>query len=345
MDSLDPPGGFIFQPLSQQPPAACHDFPVQSRLLPHVAARVLWSSSGRAGQVADSQILDTDQVEPSGQFGGDLLAPVLARVGLASLEFGNGQLCLGTAPGTGLTTGEFPLQQHYPPPLLRPEPGHGQKLAGGQRSTDSHAAVDSDDAAISRRRDGHGLHRERDMPAIGWIPRDPVGLHTRRDRPGPAKADPACLWHPDRAHLAAQPPNVAGLDRHDAESLVPAGLAPRWAAVRSIEIALPGLREVAQSLLLNHLAAGAQPTVLRACLRKLATLLQIPGSAGAAGTPPRVLLYRQIPYEPGVRTVFTQDQLLRRRRVEPVTRHKANVLATTDISEGVKRRFAPALQS
>jgi hypothetical protein len=109
--------------------------------------------------------------------------------------------------------------------------------------------------------------------------------------------------------------------------------------MRPVEIALPGLREVAQGLLLNHLAASAQPVVLGARLSKLAALLQIPRRTVTAGTPPRVLLYRQIPYEPGVRTMITQHDFLSGQGIEPVPGHNTNVLATTDIPGEVKRRL------
>src|SRR5262249_31830974 len=150
------------------------------------------------------------------------------------------------------------------------------------------------------------------------IPRDPVGFHPLGYRPRPAKPHPARLRYPDGTHLAAQPPNVARPDRHPTETLIPASLAPGGAALRPVEIALPGLREVAQGLLLNHLAASAQPVVLGARLSKLAALLQIPRRTVTAGTPPRVLLYRQIPYEPGVRTMITQHDFLSRQGIEPV---------------------------
>jgi hypothetical protein len=177
------------------------------------------------------------------------------------------------------------------------------------------------------------------MPAISRIPSDPIGLHLLWYRPGPAKAHPARLGHQDGTHVAAQPPNAPRLDRHDTESLIPISLAPRWAAVRPAEVALPGLCEVTQGLLLHHLAAGAQPTMLGACLSKLTALFQIPRRAVAAGTPPRVLLYRQIPNKPCVRTMITQHRFLNRRRIEPVPGHNTNVLATTDISGEVKRRL------
>ena len=50
-------------------------------------------------------------------------------------------------------------------------------------------------------------------------------------------------------------------------------------------------------------------------------------------------LHGQIPYVSGVRSVHPQSMLLLWRGYETVARHKSNVLATTDISEGVKRRL------
>src|SRR5262249_59756522 len=110
------PRGLGCQPLDQQPSAACQHFPVQASLLPHVTAGALDRSFGRSSHVADSEILNPNQVEPLGQVGGDLLAPVSARVGLPGLELGNGQSCLATARGTGLAPSELARQQDQATP-------------------------------------------------------------------------------------------------------------------------------------------------------------------------------------------------------------------------------------
>jgi hypothetical protein len=56
-----------------------------------------------------------------------------------------------------------------------------------------------------------------------------------------------------------------------------------------------------------------------------------------------VLLEGEIPQIPGMGAMLAQDLLLFWRWLQPVPGHESNVLATTDILEGVKRRFLPHL--
>jgi hypothetical protein len=106
-----------------------------------------------------------------------------------------------------------------------------------------------------------------------------------------------------------------------------------------------GLGEVAQRLLLHHLAAASQPAELGAGLGELGGLRTVPGRAAAPRPPPGVLLDGEVSYVPGVGAVLTQDLLLFWCWRQPVAGHDSNLVATADILEGVKRRFLPGLNA
>ena len=61
--------------------------------------------------------------------------------------------------------------------------------------------------------------------------------------------------------------------------------------------------------------------------------------------PVRVLLDRQVPYEPGVPAVVPQDCLLGGRGEQTVPGYTNTLANTTDISGEVKRRFLPGLKA
>lgn len=78
---------------------------------------------------------------------------------------------------------------------------------------------------------------------------------------------------------------------------------------------------------------------------QLTTLSGVARDAAAAGPPPGLLLDGQVPHIPGVGTVLPQDELLFGCWLQPVSGHDSNLLSSTDILEGVKRRFIPGLKT
>jgi hypothetical protein len=130
---------------------------------------------------------------------------------------------------------------------------------------------------------------------------------------------------------------VARPDGDNPETLVAAGFTPPRPVVRPGEEVLHRLIEIAQRLLLHHLAAVSQPLVLRAGIGQLTTLNQITRCTTAPGTPPRLLLDGQVPNEPGMGAVSGEDSLLRGERSQAVAGHKSKLLTDTDILEEVKR--------
>jgi hypothetical protein len=175
-DRLHPARRLVLRALDQQTPALGQDRPVQAGLSCNVPARVPGCPLGRPGHVLYPQVLETDQVEPPRQVGGDLLAPVLTPVGLP-----------GTQPGYAGTLSLLPWRAFRRPglaPLGLAQPGpfparHAramQFLARRQRRSDHHTPVDPDRLAGTRGGDRLGNHRECDVPPPGMVKIDAVGL-------------------------------------------------------------------------------------------------------------------------------------------------------------------------
>jgi hypothetical protein len=220
---------------------------------------------------------------------------------------------------TPRSAGEPALQPPQPGPLPPGQGGAGQQLAGGQRRGDRHAPVNAHRLAVAGCRDRIGGHGEGDMPAARPVHDHPVGLCAGGDGAGPAEPDPAGLGHPDLpdvAGYAAQIPLPAAA--HDAESLIAPGLAPGLAPgrppgrVARVEERCHRPGEVAQGLLLDGLGAGRQPRVLGPRGGELPALLEVAGSALAAGVPVGVLFDGEVPDVPGVAAVVPQHCLLGR---------------------------------
>src|SRR6266508_4608305 len=354
---VDPAGRLVLQPVDQPSPPACEDGAVQPGLLPDAAAGPLDGALGRAGHGQHVQILDTDQVEPAGQVGADLLGPVPAAVSLPGLEAGDSQLGPIPAVRPLALAGLAAFQQPQPAPLGRAQPGGLEQFPGRQRRRHRNTPVDPDHLAIAGREDGGRDRREGDMPAAGAVPGDPVGPRLRHGA-GPAEPDPAELGDQHLAPAAVQPPHVGRPDRDDTESLVHVAFAPRrrgrrrWPLLRrpvgAAGAPLPERREpggvggveVPQRLLLDDHAARRQPRIGGSGLGELPALLGEP-RCRAARLPPRPLLHRQVPHVPGVRAVAQQHVLLRGGGVQPEAAHPRNLASTCD-NEERERRSAPA---
>jgi hypothetical protein len=138
---------------------------------------------------------------------------------------------------------------------------------------------------------------------------------------------------------------VLGFNADNPETFITPGLAPGWPAVRSRKETRIRLGEVPQRLLLDHLAAVAEPTKLGACVGKLAALLQVARRSAAPGTPSGLLLNGEVPHEAGVRAMVSQHCLLSGSRHQAVTRHSNIISKIADNPEEVKRRVLPGLKS
>ena len=101
--------------------------------------------------------------------------------------------------------------------------------------------------------------------------------------------------------------------------------------------------KVPQGLLLHHLRAWAEPVMCGPRLGELSALFQVAWRACPTGPPVRLLLDREVPYEPGMSAMFAQYCRLGGRRCQAVTGHSNILSRSADIPEEVKRRFLPGL--
>src|SRR5664280_583267 len=148
-----------------------------------------------------------------------------------------------------------------------------------------------------------------------------------------------------------EPADPAGRSADDPEALVPADLAQGRPPVGAAVEVAPGLVEIAPGLLLDGLAAGGQPLVLRPGLDQLPTLRgEVRGGLAAGGAVGVGLLQRQVPAEPGLGAVPEQRRLLCRRRGQAEPGHPPESLGRARQSGGPgipprpeRRDFQPGL--
>jgi hypothetical protein len=335
--SLHPAGRLALQPAHQQSPARGEDAPVQASLSRDVPTRRPCGSPRGSGHIPDAEVLYADYIKVAGQAGGQLLGPVLAQISLADPQACDRPLNFrpSARPSPGLA--ELALEAGQSPPLVEGQPRNSQCFPSRQSRADRHAPVDPDDRSspgtLYRIRD----FRERNMPSPGPVAGHAERLHTSRDLTGPTESDPPRLWDADLAPIPIEPTDVPllGALARDAEPFMATGFSPRRHPMRPLEETPHGLREVAQRLLLDGLASFAQPWVLGPRGGELPGLLQVARRGLPPWTPPRLLLHRQVPHEPGVRAVTGQNSLLFDRRPKTVSSH-ANMIAN---NEGRERRF------
>jgi hypothetical protein len=344
---FDSSGRLVFQPAYQQSPARPQDSPVEATFGTNPLTRFLKSPSRRARHVFDLEVFDSDKLESACEVCRNLLNPVLTPVSLASAQPGDGVLPSCAAGRSPHCSREAALQPTHAPLLTCGQTRNGEEFSCRQSRRYGHTSVNSYDSAISGRGNWIGDQGEREMPTAGAIHRYAVGLRLLRYWAGPAEPHPSGLWHPDLPCSAAQSPNLLWRDRDDPEPLIPPRLTPRRAPGRILRVKERDhcLGEVPQRLLLNDARACSQPWILRPCLGELPTLLYVAWRTLPARAPVRVLLDRQVPYVPGVGTVFPQHHFLGWSRNKPVTRHANIISIDTDIFGEVKRCFRPGLSS
>jgi len=343
-DQFEPPQGLVLQPGNQQPPALAVNLTVEAPFLRDVGARALTSTARRAGHGPYIQILDADGVEAARHIGGGLFHPVTPAICFTGTQPGDGQLRSCSPVRSASRSGQALLQSAQPLRFTSTKARNAQQLAGGQRNRYRHAAINTDDAPISRSRDGFRDGGKSDVPTPRPIPSDAVGLHRLGYSAGPAEPHPTNLGHPNPPVAAAQSLEVAQFESDLPKPFMLAGLTPPRATVGAAEEAAHRLREVPQRLLLHGLRPGRQPLVLGAGHSQLGTLLVVAGRL-AARLPVLLLLHGQIPHKPGVATVFGQCCRLLRAGKQPKPAHIDNIgMITDNLSKGGKRRFLPRLK-
>jgi hypothetical protein len=328
---FDPTKGFVLQAGSKQTPSASADAAIQPSLLGHSHTGSLWRSPRRARHTSDIKCFNTDRFEAPRDVSGVLLDPVATSVGLSRFQHCNSALRTGSPGRASLRTGE-PLLKH-PKSLRLPsrETGCVQQFTSRQGCRHGNAAVYTHDCAVTWSEDGIGNVGEGDEPTAGPIARDAVGLHTFRDRPREAKANPADLRHPHPTHPVVETLDVVRLDRDLSESLMHVSFAPGRATVRPGKEVTHRLSEVPQRLLLHGLRAGSQPVVFGSGRGQLRALF-IEARGVPAGLPILLLFDSEIPHISRVATVLAQYRLLLRRRKQSKSCHVSNVAKATDMS-------------
>ncbi len=327
---LDPAKSFLLQARSKQTPSASADAAIKPSLLGHSHTGSLWRSPRRA-HTSDIKCFDTDRFEAPRDVSGVLLDPVPSSISLTRLQRCDSALRTGSPDGAALGTGEPLLQDLKSLRFTSRETGCVQQFTTRQGCRHGNAAVDTHNCAVVWSEDGIWDVGEGDEPTAGPIARDAVGLHTLRDRPREAKADPADLWYPHPTHPVVETLDVVRLDRDLSESLMHVSFAPGGVAVRSGKKVAHRLIEVPQRLLLHGLRACGQPVVFGPGRGQLRALF-VEARGVAAGLPVLVLLNSEIPHISRVATVLAQHCLLLRRGKQPKSCHVSNVATATDMS-------------
>jgi hypothetical protein len=341
---FEPPQGLKLQPGNQQPPALAVNLAVEAPFLRDIGARALTSTARRAGHGPYIQILDADGVEAARHIGGGLFHPVTPAICLTSAQPRNRQPRSFAPIRSTSRSGQTLLQSAQPLRFTSTKARNAQQLPAGQRGRYRHAAINTDDAPISRSRDGFRDGGKSDVPTPRPIPSDAVGLHRLGYSAGPAEPRPTSLRYPYLPVAAAEPLDMARFQSDLPKPIVLAGLTPPRATVRAVEKVAQRLREVPQRLLLDGLRPGRQPLVFGAGRSQLGTLRVVAGRL-AARLPVLLLLHGQIPHKPGVATMFGQYCGLLRAGKQPKPAHISNIGATTDnLSKGGRRRFLPRLK-
>ena len=343
-NQFQPARSFVLQPGNQQSPPLAVNLTVEAPFLRDVGTRALTSTARRPAHSTHVQILDTDGVEAARHIGAGLFHPVTAAIGFTGAQPGNRQLRLCSPMRSASPSGHTLLQPPQPLRFTSTKARNTQQLPGGQRRRYRHAAVNTNHAAVSGSSNRFGDGGKGDVPAPRSIQSDAVRLQGVGDVARPPEPNPTDLRYPYLPIAAAESLEVARFESDLPESFMRAGLAPRRAAVGAVEKVAHRLREVPQRLLLHGLRPGRQPIVFDAGRSQLSTLLVVTGGL-AAGLPVLLLLYGQIPHEPGMATMLGQYCRLLKARKQPKPAHTNNIGASTDnTSKGGTRRLLSRLK-
>ncbi len=340
-DEFESPRCFVLELGHQQSPALAADLTVEAAFLRDIGARAFTSTTRRPGHRSHIQILDADGVEAARHIGGGLFHPVMAAIRFPSAHPGDGHLGSCAPVRSALRPGQTLLQSVQSLGFTSTKVGGVQQFPGGQRSRYSHAAINTNDAAVIGSWDSFGNGGKSDVPPPGTIQSDAVRLYRVGDVAGPAEPQPTDFRNPYPPIAAAEPLEVAGFDADLPKPFVLAGLASRRATVGAVEKVAHRLSEVPQRLLLDGLRSGCQPVVFGAGRGQLGTLFVVIGCL-AARLPVLLLLDGKIPDKAGMATMFGHCSRLVRCGKQPKSAHIGNIDTTTDnLSKGGRGVSAP----
>jgi hypothetical protein len=324
IDPFQPTGGFVLQTGSERRPRGMVDRPIETSLLPNIPARLLDGAPRRTHHVRHWQVLDPDHVIPAGDDRRRLLHEIPPPISHTSMQSRQPSL----RPTAPVRAAPAPRQRAS----RLPSAEWRRRFIGspiGQGHCDGDATVDTDHAAVTGTVQRCGDHRERNMPTPRRIQGHPIGLPVRQGT-GASEPDPTDLGNQNPRPVSVDLLHPQGLRTDDTETLMPAPLTPRRPPMTTTPPIRHRLGEVSQRLLPHRLRTRTQPLTRGTSLGQLPALLNIVRETLPMMPIPE-LLHREIPHEPGVRTMLREQHLLLARRIhtEP---HNRNLTAAPDNS-------------
>jgi hypothetical protein len=329
VDFFDPTRCFVVQPTGQPSPGVRAYRTVESRLAAYSSPRLLGRPASRPRHQSDSQILDSDDVKAACEGRRDLLDPVLGSVGSAGENSCDDQLQSPPSGRSRPSSRKSSLQTQQATLFGRAGLRNTEELARREGSCHRHSAIDADDLVVAWRRNRARCRRERYMPALRPVERDPVGLCSWRNS-APAEFDPADFGNPDSTGVLAQPTKMRRLEGNNAKPFVDTSLSPCRPPVGSREVVCHRLAEVPQRLLLNHLRSCTQPVELPSGVGQLPRLREVSRRRSAVRRPMGVLLNGKIPDIASVSTVLQEPICLAWCRLQTEPAHATTVSSVTD---------------
>ncbi len=309
IDSFHPTGGLVSEPGGERRPGGVEDGPVQTSLLRHVAAGSVNGAPSRADHVRHPQVLNPDQVIPTGDDRGRLLHEIVPSVGRTRMQSRQPSLRsftpVGAAPAPGQRTRRLPHTQRR------------RRLVGGavgESQRDRDATIDTHHRTIARAIQRRGDHREGDMPTPRRIQRHPIRLPVRQG-PAAPQPHPTDLRNQDPRPAPVDLLHAQGLRTDDPETLMPSLFAPGRPPMTTGTPVRHGLGEVPQRLLLHRVRTRTQPLERGPSLGQLLTLHHIVRQQLAMMPVPE-LLHREVPHEPSLRTMLREQHFLLSCRIQ-----------------------------
>jgi hypothetical protein len=342
--SFDPSWGLVLKPLYEPTPARPKNSSVQASFLADIPAWRFWSPLRRPGHAPDVKVLDTNHIEPACQISAGLLAPVLPSRRIAGFRACNCRLDFAAPLRPTFRLSELPLHPAQLRHLTGSQSRAVQEFARRQRSRHGDAQIHADNLSLTGAENRGWSSGKRDMPAAHVVTRYPVRLHTLRNLASPPEPNPPRLRDLDLCPVPVQAAHIARTNGDNPKSLITPLLTPRRTPVRPRKEILHGLVEITKRLLLDHLAALAQPRAFGSSGGELSALFKIARCRPPTRTPPGMLLDRQVPHKPGIPAMPQKSALLLRSRDKAITRH-TNILTDTggDDSSMRKTLFSHAL--
>ena len=324
LDDLDPSRvSLVFQPPQDHSPPLSEDRAIEPSLgcdvPPGGGARPL---CGLCHGV-DAEPFNGDEIVGSHQVGSDLFDPVLHSVGFPISESGGSESGSFGSTALRLLSGKLALKPDHSSGLGCAQTRDMEQLTVASCKSVGDPAVDP---CLNSGRQAFSPARslcEGNVPPAGMIEGHPVGGGLA-DRARPSEAHAAGFGQQDGSESTVQATDMVWLDVDNTKPLPAIPAAPTGMSVCSPPVVHHRLPKVSQGLLLDHNRASSQPGFRSTQLSQLPCLLAVTGPSLTAFTTSwsiplgeLLLLQGEIPYEPGMGAVLSEDRLLLRSRIQP----------------------------